>query len=106
MSRPPPPHAPGDGAKRRLEANRRRLGALRAAALATTVLYAAVRLYWRAATRSSWHWAGLAATLLAHGVAYLGVAAAARPTYSSGGALLDGGGDLDRGTASMFHDIM
>lgn len=96
----------GAGAKKRLEQNRRRLAALRVAILITTALYAGVRLYSRAATRSGWHWFGLVVTLLAHAVSYLAIAAVARPTFSNSGELLDGGGDLDRGTASAYHDIL
>ena len=60
----------------------------------------------RGATRSGWHWFGLVVTLLAHAASYLAIAAAARPTYSSSGALLDGGGVLDKGMASSYHDIL
>lgn len=96
----------GEGAKKRLEQNQRRLFALRVAMLLTTALYVSVRLFVRAGTRGAWHWVGLVATLLMHGLSYLAIAAAAQPTYSSTGALIDGGGDLDRGTASSYHDVL
>lgn len=97
----------GDGAKRRLEQNQKRLAALRAAALASTLVYAGARLALnRGGGSKGLHWAGLVVTLLAHGFAYLAIAAVARPTYSNSGALVDGGGDLDKGSASMYHDLL
>jgi hypothetical protein len=97
---------PGEGAKKRLEQNQRRLAALRIAILTTTALYAAVRLFLRASSRGAWHWVGLVVTLLAHAASYGAIQAAARPTCSSTGALLDGGSDLDKGTASSYHDVL
>jgi hypothetical protein len=104
--RPRARRPPGEGAKRRLEQNQARLAALRAAILVSTAVYAAVRLYLRAASRSGWHWLGLAVTLLASGASYLMIAAAAQPTYSAAGALLDGGSDLNKGVVSSYHDIL
>lgn len=96
----------GEGAKKRLETNQRRLSALRTAALLTTLLFAAVRLWARTASAGGWHVAGFVVTLLMHGFSYLAIAAAAQPTYASSGVLLDGGGDLDKGMASSYHDIL
>ncbi|KAI8473713.1 MAG: hypothetical protein J3K34DRAFT_410315 [Monoraphidium minutum] len=96
----------GEGAKKRLEQNQARLKALRLAILLTTCLYAAVRLYARAASRGPWHWVGLGVTLLAHAGSYLAIAASAAPTYSGAGALLDGGGDLNKGAASAYADVL
>lgn len=96
----------GEGAKKRLEQNQGRLAALRIAILVTTALYIVMRLVIRASTRSGWHWFGLVVTLMAHGASYLAIAAAAQPTYSDTGALLDGGGDLNKGTASAYHDVL
>ncbi|GBF96448.1 hypothetical protein Rsub_09247 [Raphidocelis subcapitata] len=96
----------GEGAKRRLETNQRRLATLRAALLGCTLLYAAVRLGARRGTAGGWHWFGLVVTLAAHAFSYLALSAAAAPTYSATGSLLDGGGDLDKGAASVYHDVI
>jgi len=59
------------------------------------------------AYRSSAAWAGLALTSALYAFAYTSLAAVARPVYGDGGALVDGGGDLNLGgVTSYYHDLI
>lgn len=95
----------GQGAKKRIEENKRRLRLLiiwLAVGLAAQVLNLAVRGF------QTWRFIGLLATVSVNAFTYQSISALAAPVYDpSSGELLDGGADLDmKGFCGYYHDVL
>ncbi|KAL6756684.1 hypothetical protein V8C86DRAFT_49570 [Haematococcus lacustris] len=95
----------GQGAKKRIEENKRRLRLLiiwLAVGLAAQVLNLAVRGF------QTWRFIGVLATMSVGAFTYQSISALAAPVYDpSSGELLDGGADLDmKGFCGYYHDVL
>lgn len=88
-----------EAAKKRVVKNREAMRRLVLLLLGVHALYGGYRVWYLWDSFGRAHAAGAALTTTIHGVAYAMLAMAARPKYkplSEGGALVDGGADLDQ----------
>lgn len=95
----------GGGAKRRADENKRTLQLIGVYILVCTAVYGVVRLWLKGSTAAWGHYAGLAATLAAHALCYLSIAAVGRPVVQNG-VVIDGGGDLSKGVIQYYFDVL
>jgi hypothetical protein len=95
----------GGGAKKRAEENKRTIQLVGIYILVCSAFYAVVRLWLKSSSLTWGHYAGFAATLTAHGICYLSIAAVGRPVIQNG-AVVDGGGDLSKGVIQYYFDIL
>eukprot|EP00898_Chlorokybus_atmophyticus_P001526 jgi/Chlat1/2374/Chrsp17S02638 len=97
----------GAGAKKRVEANRRRLQLLLYAILGASALHAVLRLAVFGRTAGWFQYALFALACAAHWFCYSQLAIFAAPVYGSDGELVDGGADLSMGgMCEYYHDII
>jgi hypothetical protein len=95
----------GGGAKKRAEENKRTIQLIGIYILVCSAVYAVVRLWLKSSSLTWGHYAGFAATLTAHGICYLSIAAVGRPVVQNG-SVIDGGGDLSKGVIQYYFDIL
>ncbi|KAK9843173.1 hypothetical protein WJX74_008016 [Apatococcus lobatus] len=93
------------GAKRKLEQNKRRLRTLLQLIAVANVVYIVFRLFVFSSTRQTRHSVFLVVTSLMYFFCYRGLQLAADPAYDAQGELTDGGDDLTMGgTCEYLHD--
>eukprot|EP00199_Chlamydomonas_sp_CCMP681_P003675 CAMPEP_0119107114 /NCGR_PEP_ID=MMETSP1180-20130426/7958_1 /TAXON_ID=3052 ORGANISM="Chlamydomonas cf sp, Strain CCMP681" /NCGR_SAMPLE_ID=MMETSP1180 /ASSEMBLY_ACC=CAM_ASM_000741 /LENGTH=178 /DNA_ID=CAMNT_0007092553 /DNA_START=15 /DNA_END=551 /DNA_ORIENTATION=+ len=99
----------GHGAKKRLEENSKRLGQLRMLLLLGIVAQAAGLSFnaWKTGSVSWGSVAALLATTAVGWACYLTIGAYAKPSHDDQGGLIDGGGDMGKGTVNGHcHDVL
>lgn len=95
------------GAKKRLDENRKRLSTLRLAIAAGLLIYTAVRLVLRKGYTNKWHYVGLGATGMLEAFAYSAIAKFAEPEFNEKGEVVYGGADLSMGgMCAYWHDLL
>ncbi|KAJ8767418.1 hypothetical protein K2173_017462 [Erythroxylum novogranatense] len=95
------------GAKKRKEENTRHMAKLLQLIIACNVIYVLVRMVLFHSSFTWKHWMGLGLTSLAYWIPYKQLADMAKPTYSDGGELLDGGFDMSTGgICGYLHDVI
>ncbi|GFR50074.1 hypothetical protein Agub_g12218 [Astrephomene gubernaculifera] len=95
------------GAKKRLEENRKRLQSLRIALAIGIAFNALVRLVLRQGYTSKWHIIGFGATLFLDLFSYSAIAKFAEPEFNEKGEVVYGGADLSMGgMCAYWHDLL
>ncbi len=95
------------GAKKRLDENRKKLSTLRLAIAAGLLIYTAVRMVVRQGYTNKWHYIGLGATGMLEAFAYSAIAKFAEPEFNEKGEVVYGGADLSMGgMCAYWHDLL
>jgi hypothetical protein len=97
----------GQGAKKRVEDNKRHVQKLRTVALVGLLLYIFGRFGWYKSSVTWLNYVGLVMLASIEYMSYRWIALAAAPKYDAEGKLEDGGMDLfSGGTVSYAHDVL
>ncbi|XP_051143394.1 uncharacterized protein LOC127259818 [Andrographis paniculata] len=95
------------GAKKRKEENARHMKNLLRLIIASNVIYLVIRIGFFYSSFTWKHWMGLILTTAAYVIPYQQLAAMAKPSYTDGGELLDGGFDMSTGgICGYLHDVI
>ncbi|XP_073031175.1 uncharacterized protein [Primulina eburnea] len=95
------------GAKKRKEENARHMKNLLRLIIVSNIIYVAVRIGVFYSSFTWKHWAGLILTSLAYVIPYQQLSVMAKPAYTEGGELLDGGFDMSTGgICGYLHDLI
>ncbi|GLC35658.1 hypothetical protein PLESTB_000002900 [Pleodorina starrii] len=95
------------GAKKRLEENRKKLQTLRLAIAIGLAFYLVVRLILRRGYESWWHIIGFVATFFLEAFSFSAISKFAEPEFSDKGEVVYGGADLSMGgMCAYWHDLL